>query len=144
MLTVPIITTADYEILQKSDPNIVIGKIIEIIVHPDPKITKVKITKCDLGNNHIEQILCGGINIEEGLVVPIAKIDTQLSPDFVINERMIRGEVSRGMICARAELGISLQTEEDGQIWILPPESEKFLGKSLSDINILDFLNQKN
>ncbi|MCK5460858.1 hypothetical protein KAI58_02645 [Candidatus Gracilibacteria bacterium] len=124
----------DKKIVQNLDARIVVGKILEIKKHPDPKITKVKITKCDLGGGKTEQILCGGTNIKEGLIVPIATVGSQLSQDFIIGEREIRGIVSRGMICARAELGVSTAGEEKGQIWELSSQMEFFLGKSLNKV----------
>lgn len=128
------LTEADLEQIQKLDDRIVIGKILNIKKHADPKITKVQVTQCDLGNGKKEQILCGGVNIKEGQIVPIAQIGTKLSEDFEIGERDIRGEVSRGMICARSELKLSPAEEEKGQIWELPTEMEIFLGKTLKEI----------
>jgi phenylalanyl-tRNA synthetase beta chain len=128
------LTDEDVEILKNCDENIILGKIIEVYAHPDPKITRVQITKCDLGNGLVEQILCGGTNVSIGIMVPVAKVGTKLSEDFEIGERKIRGEVSRGMICARTELGISSANEAKGEIWILPAGTQKKLGQQLKSI----------
>lgn len=128
-LSIEDITTA-----KKLDEKIIIGKILKITEHPDPKITKVRVTKCDLGNGETEQILCGGTNIQEGAIVPIATIGSDLGGGFVIGERKIRGEVSRGMICARVELGLSANKETKGEIWLMPKTMEKQIGKKLKDL----------
>lgn len=122
----------DKKTIKNLDSRIVVGKILEIKAHSDPKVTKVRITKCDIGGGKTEQVLCGGVNIKEGQIVPIATVGARLAEDFTIGERDIRGEVSRGMICARAELGISLAGEEKGQIWELPESMETLLGTPLN------------
>ncbi len=122
----------DKKVLANIDPNIVIGKILEIKAHPDPSVTRVQITKCDFGGGETAQILCGGVNIAEGAFVPVAKVGTKFSETFAINEREIRGEKSCGMICSRDELGLS--AGGDHEIWILPATAEKSLGTSLRDL----------
>ncbi|MDH3324710.1 MAG: hypothetical protein OEL89_03665 [Candidatus Peregrinibacteria bacterium] len=124
----------DLEILQNLDDNIVIGKVEAISAHTDPEITKVKITNTKISDTETLQILCGGTNLEEGDIVPVAKIGTKLSEDFTIGERAIRGEKSFGMICARAELGLSPAEEEKGQIWRLPEVCENFIGEQLKNL----------
>ncbi len=128
------IPTEEKEILKDCDEKIVIGKIVEIETHPDPKMTKVRVTKTDIGNGVVEQILCGGANIEVGAIVPVATVGTVLGENFIIGEREIRGVVSRGMICSRTELGLPQGNEGDHGIWILPSECEAFLGTSLSKL----------
>ncbi len=121
------------DILKSCDDKIVIGKILEITAHPDPKLTKVRVTKTDIGGT-VEQILCGGVNIEVGAIVPVATVGTVLGENFVIGEREIRGVVSRGMICSRTELQLPQGDEGDHGIWILPSECEVFLGKQLNSL----------
>ena len=120
--------------LKNLDPLIIVGKILEIRPHSNPKITKVQITKCALGNGEEAQILCGGKNIAEGQIVPIAKVGAVLSKNFKIGERNIRGEISSGMICARKELGLSLAGEQEKEIWVLPQSLENCLGKMVKDL----------
>jgi len=124
----------DKSTLAGIDERIVVGKIIEIIPHPDPKVTKVRITQCNLGQGKIEQVLCGGSNIAVGMIVPVATVGTDLGGGFVIGERAIRGEMSHGMICAQAELGLSATNEEKGQIWSLPVALESKLGMPVNQL----------
>jgi len=125
---------ADLKILAGVDDKIMIGKITDIQPHSDPKVTKVKVTQCDLGNGKIEQILCGGSNIEVGMIVPVATVGADLGGGFIIGERAIRGEMSHGMICAQAELGLSAKSEEKGEIWPLPAILEPVLGASINQL----------
>jgi len=118
------------EILKNIDPKIVIGKIHEISAHPDPKVTKVRVTKTEIAPGQFAQILCGAGNIAVGQVVPVATVGTVLGEDFVIGKRAIRGTESHGMICAKDELG--LEKINDG-IWELPGHFEVHIGKSLRD-----------
>ena len=124
----------DQATLHSIDDKIVVGKILSIRPHSNEKMTKVQVTKCDLGNGKTEQILCGGTNIAEGMIVPVATIDTDLGGGFIIGERDIRGEASRGMICAKAELGLKDHDEKKGEIWPLPSSLEVKLGTKVNQL----------
>lgn len=124
----------DLETFKNIDERIVVGKVLAVGSHPDPEITKVRVTKTDIGNGATEQILCGGTNVSEGIIVAVATIGAKLSEDFEIGVRSIRGEESRGMICARAELSLSAAGEQKGEIWILPPELESKIGIPLKQL----------
>lgn len=124
------IPESDHAILAKVSNSVVIGKLVEKRDHKDEKVTKVKVCQVDLGGT-TEQILCGGTNTREGQIVAVATVGTALSEDFVIGERDIRGEMSRGMICAKGELGLE-QPEPDGTIWDLPQSLESKLGQPIN------------
>ncbi len=128
------LTEEDLKTLKNLDSKIVIGKVQKLEDHPDPKITKVKVSQTEISSGVIEQILCGGVNLKEEDIVAVATVGAKLSEDFQIGVRDIRGEESRGMICARSELGLSSAGEEKGQIWQLPTDYEEFLGKSLRNL----------
>ncbi len=128
------ISDEDRAALQVVSDSVVVGKIISIRAHKSEKVTKVKVTECDLGGGKIEQILCGGGNIAEGQIVPVATIGTDLGGGFIIGEREIRGEVSRGMICARQEIGLTEIDAEKGGIWAMPSELESKLGVSVNQL----------
>ncbi len=118
----------DSAILKNVDDKIVVGKIISIAAHPDPQVTKVRITQTEIAPGIVEQVLCGGVNIKEGAYVAVATVGAKLSEDFEIGERKIRGEVSRGMICSREELGLQRGDEPDHGIWLLGDEFAEKLG----------------
>lgn len=129
-----LLSETDAAILKNVDERIVVGKIHEIKAHPDPKMTKVRITQTEIAPGKMEQILCGGVNIEEGAYVTVATVGAKLSEDFEIGERVIRGEMSRGMICSRDELGLPKGDEPDHGIWVL---GDSFAHKLGAPINTL-------
>jgi len=128
------ISDEDRAALQVVADSVVVGKIISIRAHKSEKVTKVKVTECDLGNGKTEQILCGGGNIAEGQIVPVATLGTDLGGGFIIGEREIRGEVSRGMICARQEIGLTEIEAEKGGIWSMPSALESKLGEPVNQL----------
>ncbi|HWP35149.1 MAG TPA: phenylalanine--tRNA ligase subunit beta [Thermodesulfobacteriota bacterium] len=66
------------------------------------------------------RIVCGATNIKPGDRVPLALEGAVLPSGVAIREVRIRGEVSQGMLCSAAELGLG----EDGDgILILPPDA---------------------
>jgi phenylalanyl-tRNA synthetase beta chain len=128
-------SSEDAVILQNADPKIVIGRIHAIASHPDPSITKVRVTQTEVAPGKMEQILCGGVNIEEGAYVPVATLGAKLSEDFQIGERNIKGEISRGMICSRTELGLTQNGEPDHGIWILDENKfENLVGLPIKEL----------
>ena len=74
-------------------------------------------------------VVCGATNHKAGDVVALATVGTVLPGDFKIKKSKIRGELSEGMLCSEAELGLPEIT--DG-ILILPPDTP--LGRPLSEI----------
>ncbi len=128
------LTEEDLKTMKNLDSKIVIGKVQKLEDHSNPKITKVKVSQTEISSGRVEQILCGGINLRIDDIVVVATVGAKLSEDFEIGIRDIRGEESRGMICARSELGLSSAGEEKGQIWQLPADYEMLLGKSLKEL----------
>lgn len=114
--------------------NVVIGKILEIIKHPDAD--KLVITKVDIKADII-QIVTGATNINVGDIVPVAKEEAELPGGIKIKQGKLRGITSFGMLCSCGELGISL-TQYDNQIedgiLILPKNYEKYLGEDIVEI----------
>ena len=89
--------------------NLVIGKVLECRPHPDSD--HLNICKVDVGTD-IRQIVCGASNVRENLKVIVALPGAILPGNFEIKEGKIRGEESKGMICALFELGLEEKTEE--------------------------------
>ncbi|OGJ53700.1 phenylalanine--tRNA ligase subunit beta, partial [Candidatus Peregrinibacteria bacterium RIFOXYC2_FULL_41_22] len=90
--------------------NMVVGKIIEVLPHPNAD--KLKIVMVDVGETHPRKIVCGGVNVRAGLMVPVALIGAMVKwhgqGDLIkLEEAEIRGEKSYGMICAGEEIGLS-------------------------------------
>ncbi len=83
--------------------GVVIGKVLSVEKHP--QADRLNLAKVDIKKEVLE-IVCGALNLEEGQIVPVATIGTILPGGLEIKETEIRGEKSRGMICAEDELGL--------------------------------------
>ena len=97
--------------------GVVIGEIISMCKHPNAD--KLNLTKVDIGNDNVLQIVCGAPNVAKGLKVPVATVGTWLydgDKKFKIKKGKIRGEHSFGMICSEKELGLG---DEDHGIMII-------------------------
>ncbi|MCQ2959087.1 MAG: phenylalanine--tRNA ligase subunit beta [Bacteroidales bacterium] len=98
--------------------GIVVGKVLTCVDHPNSD--HLHITTVDVGGDEILNIVCGAPNVAAGQTVVVATEGTKLydgDKEFVIKKSKIRGEESRGMICAEDEIGIG--TSHDG-IMVLP------------------------
>ncbi|MDL1912949.1 MAG: phenylalanine--tRNA ligase subunit beta [Bergeyella sp.] len=102
-----------YETIKGSLKGIVIGKVITCDKHPNAN--KLKITTVDVGEKVPLKIVCGAPNVKEGILVPVALVDTILytkeGSTFQIKKTKIRGEISEGMICSESELHLSEKNE---------------------------------
>src|SRR5690554_391147 len=102
--------------------GLVIGKVLTCKKHPNSD--HLHLTTVDIGNGEAPlDIVCGAPNVAAGQKVVVATIGTKLYIDekeFTIKRSKIRGEESRGMICAEDEIGIS--TSHDGII-VLPDDA---------------------
>lgn len=92
----------------KAFEKIVVGKILQIKPHPNADKLRIAIT--DIGGN-TAQIVCGGINLKEGMKVAVAlpgsRVKWHGQGNFVtLEQTKIRGEESFGMICAGEEIGL--------------------------------------
>ncbi len=99
--------------------NIVVGKVVSEIKHPNAD--KLKLCKVDIGSEEL-QIVCGGSNVREGMLVAVAKVGAKVQwhgEDKLteLKPTKIRGEDSFGMICASTEIGL-------GELFPLKDEKE--------------------
>ncbi len=94
--------------------GLVIGEVRS--VRPHPNADRLQITSVDVGDEHPLPIVCGAPNVAVGQRVVVATVGTTLHPTqgeaFTIKKAKIRGEESRGMICAEDEIGLG--TGHDG------------------------------
>ncbi|MFN2595310.1 MAG: phenylalanine--tRNA ligase subunit beta [Actinomycetota bacterium] len=84
--------------------GVIAAKVLQIDEHPDAD--NLTLVEVDSGDGKTERVVCGARNFTVGNVVPYATVGAHL-PEMDITERKIRGQVSRGMLCSAAELGIS-------------------------------------
>ncbi|MDO8509824.1 MAG: phenylalanine--tRNA ligase subunit beta [bacterium] len=124
-------STVEVEAVKKMGENlenIVVGKVVTAEKHPNAD--KLKLCQIDVGNEKI-QIVCGGSNVREGMLVALAKIGAKVKwhgegelIELVLAK--IRGVESFGMICASTEIGL-------GGMFPLKDEKEIL---DLTDLNL--------
>lgn len=119
---------------------VVVGEVTEKKKHPNAD--KLSLVKIKIAQNKTLNIVCGAPNIEAGQKVPVALIGAELPNGMKIEKREVRGEVSHGMVCSGAELGLEKQSQG---IMVLDKKAKigtpiaKVLGltDSILDISIL-------
>lgn len=94
----------DVEFVGQDIQNVVVGKVISVVPHPQSK--KLKITQVDSGDG-ILQVVCGAPNVTEGILVPLVKIGGSVKKLPKIDKVKLVGVESYGMLCSAQELGIS-------------------------------------
>lgn len=102
------------------------GKITDITKHPDADKLQVCQVAClddKTGEEITKQIVTAATNVAVGQVVPVAYHKSRLADGTEIKKGKLRGEVSDGMFCSVAELGIPKDMVMPGEgegIYILP------------------------
>lgn len=91
--------------------NVVIGKITEILPHPDAE--RLIITKVDIGKEESIQIVTGASNLRVGDIIPVAVEGAVLPGGVKIKKGKLRGVESFGMLCSSEELGIDYKFVEE-------------------------------
>jgi phenylalanyl-tRNA synthetase beta chain len=101
-------STELFEPIKGGLKGVVVGKVVNCVKHPDAD--KLHVTKVDIGNIDLLQIVCGAPNVALGQTVLVATIGSVLyfsdGKELEIKKAKIRGIPSEGMICAEDELGI--------------------------------------
>ena len=96
--------------------KVIVGRVEAINKHPDAD--KLVITKIDVGNESLLQVVTGATNLQVGDYVPVAIHGASLVNGLKIKKGKLRGEVSEGMLCSIEELGYTRQdypeSPEDG------------------------------
>ena len=85
--------------------GVVVGEVVECGQHPDAD--KLRVTKVNVGEAELLDIVCGAPNCRLGLKVAVAKVGAVLPGDFKIKKAKLRGQPSHGMLCSFSELGVS-------------------------------------
>ncbi|MFW6273736.1 MAG: phenylalanine--tRNA ligase subunit beta [Halanaerobium sp.] len=104
------------EYLGEGIEDIVIAEITEIKEHPDADKLVICMVKTDPDAEALP-VVTGAPNVAEGQKVPFAAVGTTLPTGMEIEEVELRGEISKGMICSKDELG--LQEERAAGIMVL-------------------------
>jgi len=89
--------------------KMVIGVVKEILPHPNAD--KLVLCKTDVGDGELREIVCGGINLTEGMKVAVARPGAMVrwhgeGDPVEMKKTKVRGVESYGMICASSEIGL--------------------------------------
>ena len=105
-----------------------VGKVLEVA--PPPNADRLRVCQVDVGEGEARQIVCGAWNFEAGATVAVALPGARLPIlDVPLDERELRGQLSRGMILAEDEVGLG---SDHAGIIVLPDELEP--GRPLVDV----------
>lgn len=123
--------------------NVVVGKVLKAEKHP--QADKLKLCQVDIKSEKM-QIVCGGSNVREGMLVALAKVGAKVrwhgEAELVeLNPTSIRGVESFGMICGSNEIGLEeiFPPTEDREIIDLTGKvGDKYIGKPLAEALGLD------
>ena len=133
-----------YERMDAEIKNVVVGKVLSMVRHPNSD--HMWICQVDVGQGEPVQIVTGAQNVHDGDLVPAALHNSWLPGGVHITKGKLRGEVSNGMLCSFAELGLTQNDLPDAYadgIWILNDEDCK-IGEDINlvignDDTIVDF-----
>jgi phenylalanyl-tRNA synthetase beta chain len=108
--------------------HFVVGRVVSAERHPNAD--RLQLCHVDVGNPDPQQIVCGAWNFGAGATVAVG-LPGALLPGFPgpLEERPLRGEVSRGMILAEDEVGLGV---DHSGIMLLPEGLEP--GTPLADV----------
>jgi phenylalanyl-tRNA synthetase beta chain len=108
-------------------PGVVVGQAIAIEQHPNAD--KLRLVTVAYGAESPIQIVCGAPNVVVGGKYPFAPEGTTLPGGFTLKKANIRGVESRGMLCAKDELGLG---GDHSGLWELDADLE--LGTSVQSL----------
>ena len=122
-LTMAGIPVAGVHKLGENLEQVVTGKLIEVLPHPDAD--RLFVCKVDIGTKKTV-IVTGASNVSAGQVVPVALPGCKLPVDKEIGSAVFRGVESHGMLCSAEELGLDnkiVAAELREGIYILPADT---------------------
>ncbi|MBD5119251.1 MAG: phenylalanine--tRNA ligase subunit beta, partial [Clostridiales bacterium] len=105
--------------------NVVVGQVKSLVRHPNSD--HMWICQVDVGKDEPLQIVTGAQNVKENDLVPVALHKSTLPGGKKIEKGKLRGELSNGMLCSFAELGLDQRdfpTAYADGIWILSDDPE--------------------
>ena len=120
-LTMSTVEVEDVEELAQRFEHMVVGVIERI--EPHPNADRLRVCKVDIGDGEIKDIVCGGINLREGMRVAVSCPGAVVrwhgeGEPVVIKNSKLRGVASFGMICASDEIGLGelFPAEQEAEI----------------------------
>ena len=120
-LTMSTVEVEDVEDLARRFDHMVVGVIEKVEAHPNAD--RLRVCSVDIGEGEKKDIVCGGINLEEGMRVrsccpgAVVRWHGEGEPVEIKNSKL-RGVASYGMICASDEIGLGelFPAEQEAEI----------------------------
>lgn len=120
------------ELVADEFSGVIVGEVVVCEKHPNAD--KLSCCKVDINGDELLSIVCGAKNVRVGIKVPVAIVGAVLKGgDFKIKKSKLRGELSQGMICSKAELGLA--ESSDG---IMELDSQAPLGMDVCELLACD------
>ena len=104
--------------------NVVVGHVVSKEKHPEAD--KLNVCQVDVGEEELQQIVCGAPNVDAGQKVIVARPGAKLPGGIKIKKAKLRGQESNGMMCSIQELGIEGRLVPKAYaegIYVLPADS---------------------
>ena len=117
VLTAAGLETGVVEELKALPNKIIAGHVVRVAPHSGAD--GLTLCQVDIGGSQPCQVVCGASNVAPGIVTPLARAGARLPSGQKIDESTIRGELSEGMLCSAAELGLEEQSQG---LLLLDPE----------------------
>ena len=114
LLTMAGLEVEGLEVVGQNLDDILVARILE--VSPHPNADRLSLCRVDTGTDIIS-VVCGAPNASEGVLAPLILPGGKLPDGTKMKESRIRGEVSKGMLLAEDEMGL---TDDHTGIMILP------------------------
>lgn len=105
--------------------NVVVGYVESKEKHPEAD--RLNVCQVNVGEDGIQQIVCGAPNVAAGQKVIVARPGAKLPGGIKIKKSKLRGQESNGMICSLQELGIEGRVVPKAYaegIYVLPEDAE--------------------
>ena len=112
--------------------DIIVAKLLDVEAHP--KADRLSVCQIDNGTETV-QVVCGAPNLEVGSLVPFIPAGKCLPNGMDIKESKLRGVMSKGMLLAEDEMGL---TDDHAGIMILSPDLDP--GTFLSALSFSDWV----
>lgn len=111
--------------------HVVVASVLK--TKPHPQADKLTLCEVDAGTGTTLNIVCGAANVRAGLKVALALPGANLPGNIHIKESMLRGQLSQGMLCSVAELGL-----EDSSDGIMELAEDAPVGTDVRDYLVLN------
>jgi phenylalanyl-tRNA synthetase beta chain len=116
LLTMTGLEIEGLEAVGQSLDEILVGRISGVRHHPGAD----RLFLCEVETGDVTvQVVCGAPNVKAGALAPLALPGVSLPDGTLVKEDIIRGEISRGMLLAEDEIGL---TDDHEGIMILPQD----------------------